>query len=169
MGSIAPPVVDAAGYESRPFVDGRKVLLNGKVTEWKGAVQEVFAPIYKVRPAPRLRQRPLAPSAAPDAAACAAVAQEAGSEEKVLIGYQARMGEEDSLKALDAAVSSWDNGRGPWALATPEHRIAKVEEFVKELKPLRAQIVKVQIAHRRRPRPAPAAAASGFRLNHRRH
>lgn len=57
---LAPPVVDAAGLEKRPFVDGRKVLCNGKVTPWTGAVQEVFAPIYKARAA-----SPPAPSPAP--------------------------------------------------------------------------------------------------------
>ena len=33
----------------QPMVDGRKTLVNGKVEPWNGAVQEVFAPIYKVR------------------------------------------------------------------------------------------------------------------------
>eukprot|EP00967_Tisochrysis_lutea_P056033 scaffold70672_cov26-Tisochrysis_lutea.AAC.2 len=46
--AIAPPVASAADLEGRPFVDGRKVLCNGKVTPWDGAVQEVFAPIFKV-------------------------------------------------------------------------------------------------------------------------
>ena len=55
--TLSPPIADAT---APPFVDGRKVLCNGKVEPWTGAVQEVFAPIYK-----------------PD------------SEEKVLIGYQA--------------------------------------------------------------------------------
>lgn len=44
-------------------------------------------------------------------------AQEAGSDKKVLIGYQARMNEADSLKALDAATASWNHGRGVWAQA----------------------------------------------------
>ena len=49
--SLAPPVIkpsDKAAYEARPMVDGRKILLDGKVLPWNGAVQEVFAPIYKV-------------------------------------------------------------------------------------------------------------------------
>ena len=53
---------------------------------------------------------------------------------------QARMMEADSLKALDAAVESWNSGRGEWALATPTHRIGKVEELVKELKIVREQV-----------------------------
>lgn len=108
MSDLAPPVIkpsDMAVYESRPMVDGRKVLLDGKVLPWTGAVAEVTAPIFK-----------------PD------------SEERILIGYQARFAEEDSLKALDAAVKSWNGGRGEWALATPAHRISKVEQLVTELK-----------------------------------
>ena len=96
------------------MVDGRKTFVNGKVEPWTGQVQEVFAPIYK-----------------PD------------SEEKVLIGYQARFDEEDSLKALDAAVNSWKNGRGEWAQSSPKHRIAKIEELVTELKPKRDEIINV--------------------------
>ena len=101
-------------FEARPMVDGRKILRDGKVLPWEGAVQEVFAPIYKP-----------------------------GSEEKVLIGYQARFDEADSLLALDAATKSWAMGRGEWAQATPAHRIAKVQELVAELKPLRDQIINV--------------------------
>ena len=41
-----------AAYEARPMVDGRKTLINGKVEPWTGAVQEVFAPIYKVEAPP---------------------------------------------------------------------------------------------------------------------
>ena len=61
----------------------------------------------------------------------------------MLIGHQARFTEEDSLKALDAAVASWKNGRGEWAQASPATRIAKIEELVVELKPLRDEIINV--------------------------
>jgi len=116
--SLAPPQIkesDMAVYEARPMVDGRKVLCDGKVTPWEGSVQEVFAPIY----------------------------EPGSTEKKVLIGYQARFDEADSLKALDAATRSWNAGRGEWAQSTPAHRIAKIEELVAELKPLRDQIINV--------------------------
>ena len=45
--TLSPPIADAT---APPFVDGRKVLCNGKVEPWTGPVQEVFAPIYKVSP-----------------------------------------------------------------------------------------------------------------------
>ena len=50
--SLAPPCIkaeDKAAFESRPNIDGRKILRNGQVLPWEGPVQEVFAPIYKVR------------------------------------------------------------------------------------------------------------------------
>ena len=58
-------------------------------------------------------------------------------------GGRARFAEEDSLAALDAATKSWNMGRGEWAQASPAHRIAKVQELVAELKPLRDQIINV--------------------------
>uniref|UniRef100_A0A7S3AN93 Succinate-semialdehyde dehydrogenase, mitochondrial n=1 Tax=Haptolina ericina TaxID=156174 RepID=A0A7S3AN93_9EUKA len=44
------------------------------------------------------------------------------------------MAESHSLAALDAAVASWNHGRGAWAQAKAETRIAKVEELMTELK-----------------------------------
>mmetsp|Transcript_3427 Transcript_3427/g.7130 ORF Transcript_3427/g.7130 Transcript_3427/m.7130 type:complete len:531 (-) Transcript_3427:379-1971(-) len=114
MSSIAPPTCDTAACEGRPFVDGRKVLCNGIVSDWEGPVQEVYAPIFKE-----------------------------GTQEKILIGYQARMAESDALAALDAATASWNHGRGAWALASPAHRVAKIQELVVELKKHREQIVNV--------------------------
>ena len=32
--------------------------------------------------------------------------------EKVVIGQLAQMGEEDAMRALDAAVQAWDGGQG---------------------------------------------------------
>merc|ERR1719424_131333 len=118
MAALAPPQIaecDADVYANRPNVDGRKVLVDGKVLPWDGAVQEVFAPIF-----------------------------EAGStEKKVLIGTQARFGEKDSLAALDAAVKSWNSGRGEWAQAAPETRALKVEELVTSLLTKRDEIINV--------------------------
>ena len=48
--TIAPPCIraeDKDAYSSKPFVDGRKFLLNGEVKAWDGPVQEVFAPIFE--------------------------------------------------------------------------------------------------------------------------
>ena len=70
-------------------------------------------------------------------------ARQPDSTEKILIGHQARFSEEDSLKALDAAVRSWSNGRGAWAQTSPAGRIAKIQELVKELKPKRDEIINV--------------------------
>jgi len=115
---LAPPQIAASDkevYAARPMVDGRKVLCNGKVTAWEGPVQEVFAPIF----------------------------EEGSTETKVMIGTQARFGEEDSLKALDAAVKSWNHGRGEWAQAKPEVRDAKIQELYAALIEKRAEIINV--------------------------
>ena len=59
------------------------------------------------------------------------------------IGTQARFGEEHSLAALDAAVKSWNSGRGEWAQAAPETRALKVEELVASLLTRRDEIINV--------------------------
>jgi hypothetical protein len=44
MAALAPPMIadsDAEVYANRPNVDGRKVLVDGKVLPWDGPVQEV--------------------------------------------------------------------------------------------------------------------------------
>ena len=44
MAALAPPMIadsDAEVYANRPNVDGRKVLVDGKVLPWDGSVQEV--------------------------------------------------------------------------------------------------------------------------------
>ena len=61
----------------------------------------------------------------------------------MLIGTQARFGEEHSLAALDAAVKSWNSGRGEWAQAAPETRALKVEELVTSLLTKRDEIINV--------------------------
>jgi glyceraldehyde-3-phosphate dehydrogenase (NADP+) len=61
----------------------------------------------------------------------------------VQIGTQARFGEEHSLAALDAAVKSWNSGRGEWAQAAPETRALKVEELMTSLLTRRDEIINV--------------------------
>lgn len=43
MATLAPPQLskDDTTMPAKPMVDGRKVLLDGKVLPWEGAVQEV--------------------------------------------------------------------------------------------------------------------------------
>lgn len=59
---------------------------------------------------------------------------------KVQIGFQAIMEEKDSLAALDAAVKSWDHGKGKWATLSAMQRIKVVEEFVEALAPKKEEI-----------------------------
>ena len=143
MATLAPPCIkeaDAAAYAAKPMVDGRKFLLNGEVLSWDGPVQEVFAPIYKVANGHfSLSASASCPSLDVPRYRVSA-AQEEGSKEQVLIGYQARFNEEQSLKALDAATASWNHGRGVWAQTSPAGRIAKVEELVMLLKPKRDEV-----------------------------
>ena len=73
-------------YINRPNVDGCRFFINGEIRSWSGAVQIVESPIYLE-----------------------------GSDQKIVIGRQARMSPKEALEALDAAVQSWDHGKGEWA------------------------------------------------------
>ena len=37
--ACAAPIADSASLDVKPFVDGKKILLNGKVLPWEGDVQ----------------------------------------------------------------------------------------------------------------------------------
>eukprot|EP00930_Biecheleria_cincta_P059141 TRINITY_DN448_c0_g1_i4.p1 TRINITY_DN448_c0_g1~~TRINITY_DN448_c0_g1_i4.p1 ORF type:complete len:529 (-),score=107.10 TRINITY_DN448_c0_g1_i4:292-1878(-) len=101
-------------YKKRPYVDGAKILMNGKVTPWEGKCSDVISPVF---------------------------VEETGSE--ITIGKQAVMTAKESVEAVECAAKAWARGRGPWATKTVEERIAAVESLVVKLKAIRTEIVSV--------------------------
>ena len=101
-------------YINRPNVNGAKFLCNGEVRAWTGKVADVESPIFLE-----------------------------GTENKVVIGNQARMSPAEALEALDAAVAAWNKGKGEWPQMSVEDRIAAMENFVAKLKEKRENIVNV--------------------------
>jgi glyceraldehyde-3-phosphate dehydrogenase (NADP+) len=53
------------------------------------------------------------------------------------------MEEEVSMKALDAALHSYDNGKGEWPVMTIEKRISFMKLFVVQMKAKRQKVVKL--------------------------
>lgn len=96
-----------------PYVDGAKVLVDGKVVAWKGPCSDVFSPVF------------------------------AADGGRIVIGRQAVFTPEASLAAVEAATNSWAKGRGEWACRTLEQRVAAVELLVQRLKERRTQILEV--------------------------
>jgi len=111
---IQKPTVsmDSDVYKKRPYVDGAKILIGGKVTPWEGKCADVVSPVF---------------------------VEETGAE--IPIGKQAVMTTKESVEAVEAAAKSWARGRGVWATKTTEERIAVVESLVVKLKAIRTEIV----------------------------
>ncbi|CAK0804848.1 unnamed protein product [Prorocentrum cordatum] len=107
---VAPQV--AQGTQA-PYVDGAKVLVDGKVVPWEGACSDVVSPLF------------------------------AADGSRVVIGRQAVFTPEASMAAVEAAARSWARGRGEWAQKSMEQRIATVELAVQKLRERRSQIVEI--------------------------
>ena len=90
-------------------------LLNGEILQWQGEFQQVQSPVY---------------------------VQECNTFNNY-IGRYPLMEREDSFKALDAAVSAFDNGKGPWPAMTVEKRIECIKKFVMLMKEQRATVVRL--------------------------
>lgn len=112
---MAPVIVkpEVAQGTKTPYVDGAKILVDGKVVPWEGACTDVVSPLF------------------------------AADGSRIVIGRQADFTEEASLDAVEAAARSWANGRGEWAMKSMAQRIATVELAVKQLKERRSQIVEI--------------------------
>jgi len=108
---IAKPEV-APGTKA-PYVDGAKVLVDGKVVPWEGACSDVLSPLF------------------------------AADGSRIVIGRQAVFTPEASLAAAEAAARSWARGRGEWPQMSMEQRIAAVELAVERLQERRSQIVEI--------------------------
>ena len=94
----------------------RSYLLDGKIVDWQGAVQEVYSPIGTLT--------------------------EGGGFEPHLLGSYPLIGENEALEALNSAVKAYDNGRGAWPTMSVAERIHCVEAFTKMMIGYRNHVVK---------------------------
>ena len=110
-GSLCPsdPI-----FQSRPYIDGAKVFVGGKIRNFDGKSANATTPILN-----------------------------SISRERIVIGQLAQMEEADALSAIDAAKSAWANGQGEWPQMSPEKRIEAMELFVQLLLQKRAEIIDV--------------------------
>jgi glyceraldehyde-3-phosphate dehydrogenase (NADP+) len=81
----------------------KEYLVNGRLVEWGGPMQEVYSPVC--------------------------IRDEKGHISPYLIGEYPMLTAKESLEALDAAVSAYDHGRGTWPTMSVEQRIAHLEDF----------------------------------------
>ena len=95
----------------------RRSLTAGELRDWSGAVKTVLSPVCERDPG-------------------------SGEVRQIEIGSYPVMGEAESDAALDAAVAAYDSGRGAWPTMTVAGRIACMQDFVRRMVAVRAQVVK---------------------------
>ena len=104
------------GPDTKPHVNGNRILLDGGVHAWQGPSTDVSSPI-----------------------------QDAETGKRTVIGTLAQMGEEDAIRAVEAAAMAWDRGQGEWPQMPLAGRIERVQAVVAALKERRDEIVNVLI------------------------
>ena len=111
LGSLCPsdPI-----FQSRPYIDGSKVFVGGKIRNFEGKSANATTPILN-----------------------------SISRERIVIGQLAQMEEADALSAIHAAKMAWANGQGEWPQMSPEKRIEAMELFVQLLLQKRTEIIDV--------------------------
>ena len=92
----------------------KEFLVNGELHYWEGDMQKVLSPVC--------------------------IETDKGIQQQVL-GHYPLLGAEESMKALDAAVKAFDNGRGEWPTMSVEERIKHIQTFVIKMKEKRTEIV----------------------------
>lgn len=97
-------------------IEQRQYLCDGEIKEWTGPQQNVPSPIYEAI---------------------------GDSIQQKILGSYPLLGEEQALKALEAACRAYANGRGVWPTMTVEERIRHVEAFAYRMKEQRDEVVKL--------------------------
>ncbi len=91
-------------------------LINGELISWNGKQSKVYSPIQ--------------------------TANEEGEYANTFLGSTPELGEEEALKALDAACLAYNKGQGIWPTMKVADRIAAMERFVEGMKTKRDEVVK---------------------------
>ena len=95
-------------------VEQKEYLINGEILKWTGPVKDVFSPVFE---------------------------NKNGELKQVRLGSQPILDRTVALKVLDAAIASYDNGRGVWATMSIKNRIEHMVNFTKRMKEKRSEVV----------------------------
>ncbi len=97
-------------------VEQKEYLLNGEILNWDGTVADVYSPVF---------------------------INENGELKRVRLGSQPVMDRVAASKALDAALQSYNNGRGEWATMSIKKRIEHMVNFTRRMIEKRDDVVKM--------------------------
>ncbi len=95
-------------------VEQKEYLINGEIMNWSGPVKDVFSPVFE---------------------------NKNGELKQVRLGSQPILDRTIALKVLDAAIASYDHGRGEWATMSIKNRIEHMVNFTKRMKEKRNEVV----------------------------
>ena len=112
------PTVDHIpdAFRLNKLVNQREYLINGELRHWEGDVETVVSPVHIQT------EDGLAPAT---------------------VGYFPLLTEQESLVALDAAVTAYDRGRGTWPTMSVAQRIEHMQDFAYRMKEKRNEVVKL--------------------------
>ncbi len=97
-------------------VEQREYLINGEIVKWDGPVKDVFSPVF---------------------------INENGELKRVRLGSHPVLDRNAAAKALDAALASYNNGRGEWATMSIKKRIDHMVNFTRRMKEKRDEVVQM--------------------------
>ncbi|MDI6604289.1 MAG: NADP-dependent glyceraldehyde-3-phosphate dehydrogenase [Thermoanaerobacteraceae bacterium] len=98
---------------SSPIIQ-KEYLLDGKLCQWEGDMQEVYSPIYT---------------------------KTSQGLSKKFIGKYPLLTEKEAMEALKSALNAYDEGRGQWPTMAVADRIKHVEEFAFRFKEKKKEVV----------------------------
>ena len=105
-----------AKFQLAGTVEQKEYLLNGEILNWDGTVADVYSPVF---------------------------INENGELKRVRLGSQPVMDRVAASKALDAALQSYNNGRGEWATMSIKKRIEHMVNFTRRMIEKRDDVVKM--------------------------
>jgi len=99
-------------FQIKKEIHQKTYLVNGELLAWEGTNTEVYSTISSSEPYKR-----------------------------TLLGSIPDLGEKEAMKALDGALSAYDEGKGTWPTMKVRDRIECMEKFVTQMKTKREEIV----------------------------
>ncbi len=117
LKNIFPQVSEIPNeWQLNELIEQREYLVNGELRIWEGPMNEVVSPVS---------------------------INNGTSVVKNIIGTTPLLTQKESLEALDAAVSAYNNGTGEWPTMSITKRITHIEQFLLEMKKQRGIVVKL--------------------------
>ncbi len=112
--SLFPDVESVPSDVRVKTLEQREYLLDGRICQWSGPMQDVYSPIH---------------------------IKDKDGIHPYRLGAYPKMDAASAMACLASSRRAWDQGRGLWPTLGVEKRIAAVEHFIREMVAVRSQVV----------------------------